>query len=76
MHVFWGYCENANRNIMRTVIEWNLSTMAIAVALIVIGLLMLAYVVRGVPKSPTAGSLQGDVVLVATKSKKKAKGDS
>ena len=50
--------------------------MAIAVVMIVTGVLMLAYVVRGVPRSPTTALVQGDVVLVATKSKKKSKGNA
>lgn len=56
-------------------IESNIGALPIAVVMIVTGVLMLASVVRGVPKSPAAGSVQGDVVLVATKSKKKSKGD-
>lgn len=49
--------------------------MAIAVVMIIIGVLMLAYVVRGLPKTPVTGLVQGEVVLVATKSKKKSKGN-
>jgi hypothetical protein len=41
--------------------------------MVVTGVLMLAYVVRGVQKSPAAGLAEGDVILVATKSKKKSK---
>lgn len=52
----------------------SLGTTAIAVVMIIIGVLMLAYVVRGVPKTPVTGLVQGEVVLVATKSKKKSKG--
>jgi hypothetical protein len=57
------------------VIASNLETIAIALVMVVTGVLMLAYAVRGVPKSPAIGAAQGDVVLVATKSKKKSKGD-
>ncbi len=76
MHVFWGYCTGSPRSTIRTVIASSLGTMAIAVVMILTGVLMLAYVVRGVPKVPTPGLEQGDVVLVATKSKKKSKGDA
>jgi hypothetical protein len=74
-HVFWGYCTGFRRSTIRIVITSSLNTVAIAAVLIVTGALMLAYVVRGVPRSPTPGLVQGDVVLVATKSKKKSKGD-
>lgn len=53
----------------------DLGTVSIAVAMILAGLLMLAYVVRGLPQGPTNGIAQGDVLLVATKSKKKSKGN-
>jgi hypothetical protein len=58
------------------VIASSLGTIAIALVMIVTGVLMLAHVVRGVPKSPATGVVQGDVVLVATKSKKKSKGNA
>ena len=74
MHVFWGYCISSRRSTIRTVITSNVGALAIAVVMIVTGVLMLAYVVRGVPKRPASGLVQGDVVLVATKSKKKSKG--
>lgn len=75
MHVFWGYCTSSRRSTIRTVIASSLGTMAIAVVMITIGVLMLACVVRGVPKTPVTGLVQGEVVLVATKSKKKSKGN-
>lgn len=74
MHVFWGYHTTSRRSTIRTVIASSLGTLAIAVVMILTGVLMLACVVRGVPKSPGNGLVQGDVVLVATKSKKKSKG--
>ncbi len=55
-------------------IDSSLGSLAIAVVMIVTGVLMLAHAVRGVPKSPTPSLAQGDVVLVATKSDKKSKG--
>jgi hypothetical protein len=61
---------------MNSVFEWNPIAMAIAVVMIVTGVLMLAYVARGVPRSPATVVAEGDVVLVATKSKKKSKGNS
>jgi hypothetical protein len=76
MHVFWGYCIRSRRSTIRTVIPPTLGTIVIAGAMVVTGVLMLAYAVRGVPKSPAAGLVQGDVVLVATKSKKKSKGNA
>ncbi|MBW4042960.1 MAG: hypothetical protein HIU86_12695 [Acidobacteria bacterium] len=45
-------------------------------AMIAVGVLMLAYVVRGVPRNPATSAAQGDVVLVARKSKKKSKGSA
>ena len=74
MHVFWGYCISSRRSTIRTVIASDVGALAIAVVMIVTGVLMLAYVVRGVPKRPATGLGPGDVVLVATKSKKKSKG--
>jgi hypothetical protein len=74
MHVFWGYCNSPRRSTIRTVTASSLDTIAIAVVMISTGVLMLAYVVRGLPKSPGTALVQGDVVLVATKSKKKSKG--
>lgn len=57
-------------------VDSSLATVVMAIVMVVTGVLMLAHVVRGVPKSPTAGLAQGDVVLVATKSDKKSKGKS
>ena len=54
----------------QSVIASSLGTLVIAVVMSVTGVSMLGYAVRGVPKSPAAGSAQGAVVLVATKSKK------
>ncbi len=76
MHVFWGYSGGACRCTIRIVINSSLGIVAIAAVMIVTGVLMLAYAVRGVPKSPAVNLAQGDVVLVATKSDKKSKGKS
>jgi hypothetical protein len=71
---FWGSCAPARRSTIGIVIASNPGTVAIAVVMIVTGVLMLASVVREVPKRPAVDPAQGDVVLVATKSKKRAKG--
>jgi hypothetical protein len=75
-HVFWGYCNSSLRCTMSPVITASFDTMAIAVVMIFTGVLMLAYVVRGLPQSPAVGTVQSGVVLVATKPKKKSKGNA
>lgn len=72
-HAYWGYRDDFRHANINTVIASGFGATAIAVVMVVTGLLMLAYVVRGVPKEPAIGA-DGDVVLVATKSKKKGKG--
>ena len=76
IHAFWGYFGWGFRRSVRIVITLSIDATAIAAVMIVTGVLLLAYVVRGVPKAPTGGLAQGEVVLVATTSKKKSSGNA